>query len=248
MQRWPTPWELAKSLVKWFVAVAGFGLALAGTYYGLDAAGVAWLFWAVVLVGATAALLVVGLPLTFRAWTILKNQGPLLQRAADLESEVDDQKAEIRKLRAAVRDANEAGRSEGISEALGALRAAYEKEIPQLHYCINEMGGLMLVGQVEAGASATIGARYAVMLEATGASIGVVEVTAFEPDRSRARLEIVGQDAMGVWNRLTEQATTGLEPADGLVLERFRLAEGLESARSLTSPPLGEMELEDDEH
>jgi hypothetical protein len=243
MRSWPSPADVGRAFIKWFVALAGFGLALAGTYYGLAAAGVRWLFWLIVVLASAGALVVVGSPLAFRAWEILRNHDRLLNRVRDLEEALDEREDEVNEMKRRTDLQYQAGRMDGIKETLGAVGAERSGDLPTLYFCIDESGKLMLIGHVAEDGDALLGARYRVRLDSTGALIGTVEVISYDEERSWAHLNLVRQEGLEVWERLAEHATTALEPADGISVERTTVDEivttMMQDGGSLL-PPLGE--------
>ena len=203
--------------VFWAVAASGGGLVLG--YIGVANAGLLWVFWSVVAVGAIVAVGTLLAPEIRSAAERLRSQPVYKAEAERLKSELATSRESEASTSRRLITAREDGIAEGESRVIGSLRAA-QVPVPKI-VGIAEVGDEVVLVAQYSGVAFPVGARYSVVSSSTGSIKGLVSAASFDEERSIVYLECVVPTVPRFWEALAEKVIVDDSAPPGIGLERF---------------------------
>ena len=221
------------TLLRNAVAALGFLAAVVGVYLALDFVKIAWVTWWLVGASLLFAALLKLWPVVRIEWKKWRDYPRLAGRVAQLESRILKLKTGRDEAVQNTEMARVEGISEGRAQIAGAILAA-RAELPRISAIADYDGQLSLVADAT-GAEIAIGARFRLVVSATGALRGVVQVAAPNSARGGYFLICVEPSVPAFWKSLRDRVDIDTDPPNGVKLERSLLDPSLSNHENLIS-------------
>ncbi|WP_146167602.1 hypothetical protein [Micromonospora sp. MH33] len=215
----------------WTVAVSLAGIV--GLYLGAAQVKLLLAFWLVIGLSAVIALFWTGGKTLLEVLTRVRNYPRLLERAAQLQTEVEALTGAIEATKEESRTAAEAAIAEGRAQMLGAILSS-TSEPPAISILGNHKGTFVLIAKYEHSRPEPQ-ARFHVISSETGEVKGSVEVVHVDDSRRSVYLRCVDPQSPEFWQHLRSRVDYDASPPIGVELARYELSDASTSDRSFNS-------------
>jgi len=202
-----------------FVSLAG----VVGLYLGAVQVKLTMAFWIVAAISAFAALVSIGGKSLLEALAKLRTYPRLLERAAQLETDVEALSSALNASKVELGEAREAGIAEGRAQIRGAILSSMT-EPPSLTLLGRFQEIFVLIAKYEESRPYPR-TRYLVVGSETGEVKGCVEVVHIDDAKKSVFLQCVDAQDSEFWEHLAGRAGYDASPPVGVVLARYETSE-----------------------